>query len=94
MLVLIGLVASGARELAATGETARVCLGVVAIVMAVAIGLLAIALTLRTIDTEKPDYAGQVRKANKRILGWIRAGTLFLALGVALTTIALVSAFY
>ena len=52
MLVLIGLVASGGRDLAA-----------------------------------------QVGRSNARILAWIRAGTLFLAMGVVLTTIAVIAAF-
>lgn len=94
MLVLVGLIASGRRDLVAAGPTARGCLVATVILMAAAILVLAIALMWPSINPASPlSFGDQVLRHNVWVLRCIRVGTGCLALGFTLTTVALAIAF-
>jgi ABC-type transport system involved in cytochrome bd biosynthesis fused ATPase/permease subunit len=110
LLFTIGLVATGARDLAGSGQAARILLTVAMVVLALAVLLLAAALTRRTSDNNRiwdlpkkrrkvsfHPSEGRVAKiieGNITILLTARLATSLLALGVVIVMAALIVSFY
>jgi hypothetical protein len=110
LLFTIGLVATGARDLAGSGQAARILLTIAMGVLALAVLLLAAALTRRTSDNNRvwnlpkrhrkviyqpsEDRVTKIIEGNITILLTARLATSLLAVGVVVVMAALIVSFY